>query len=54
MKSLLFYILLIKNNKVVIPKWNVRVDELIEVLDTLIEKVDNYDERVKKEYSILK
>jgi len=32
---------------------NVPVSELIEVLDCLIEKVENYDERVKDEYSLL-
>jgi len=34
--------------------WNVRVDELIEVLDDQIERVDNYNERVKKENPIIK
>jgi len=49
----LFDLKFIKNNKVVILLPNVQLEELIEVLDDLIEKVDNYEERVKKEYSLL-
>jgi len=49
----LFDLKFIKNNKALIPIPNVNLDELIMVLDDLIEKVDNYDERVKKEYSLV-
>lgn len=31
---------------------DVYIDSLIEVIDCAIEKVDNYEERVKREYSI--
>jgi len=49
----LFDLKFIKKNKALILYPDVQGFELIEVLDDLIEKVDNYDERVKKEYLIL-
>ena len=49
----LFDLKFIKNNITLIPLSDVDINELIEVLDDHIEKVDNYDERVKKEYSLL-
>lgn len=48
-----FDIKLIKNGITKSLTTNVEVSELIEVLDYLIEKVENYDERVKEEYSLL-
>jgi len=45
-----FNIKLIKNSDTKSYTSNVAVSELIEVLDCLIEKVQDYDERVKKEY----
>jgi len=46
----LFDIKLIKNSVTKSYTPNVAVSELIEVLDCLIEKVENYDERVKKKH----
>ena len=46
----LFDLKFIKNNEALIPIPNVYLDELIEVLDDLIEKVDNYEVKVKQEY----
>ena len=46
----LFDLKFIKRNEALIPIPNVSINELIKVLDDLIEKVDNYEERVKQEY----
>lgn len=48
----LFDIKLIKKNEVIITLQDVYIDELIEVIDNHVEKVDDYNQRVKKEYSI--
>ena len=50
----LFDLNFIKNNVALIPIPNVSIVELIEVLDDQIERVDNYNERVKKENPIIK
>jgi hypothetical protein len=47
----LFDLKFIKNNVALIPIPNVNLEELIKVLDDQIERVDNYYERVKQEYS---
>ena len=47
-----FEIKLIKNNVVLVYIPDVEVSELIEVIDNHVEKVENYDERVKKEYDL--
>ena len=49
----LFEIKLLKNNKVIKHIPNVYIDELIDTLDRHIEKVENYDVKVKQEYSLL-
>ena len=46
----LFDLKFIKRNEALIPIPNVSINELIKVLDDLIEKVDNYEEKVKQEY----
>lgn len=48
-----FDIKLIKNNIVLMYIPNVSIDELIEVIDTHVERVSDYEKRVKKEYSFL-
>ena len=48
----LFDLKLIRNNEPPIIISNVAIDELIEVIDTHVERVENYNERVKQEYSI--
>ena len=42
----------IKNKEIIKHIASVSVDELIEVIDTHVERVENYNERVKQEYSI--
>ena len=49
----LFEINLIKNGQIINHIASVFIYELIDTLDCNIEKVENYDERVKKEYSLL-
>ena len=48
----LFEINLIKNGEIIKHIASVSIDELIETLDENIEKVENYNERVKKEYDL--
>jgi hypothetical protein len=49
----LFYINFLKNNVLIDTRLDVYVEDLIQVLDNHIEKVENYNERVKKEYPFL-
>ncbi|HET7733478.1 MAG TPA: hypothetical protein VFK73_06535 [Paludibacter sp.] len=50
----LFDIRLLKNETEIIKLIsNVYVDELVEILDLYIEKVDNYQMRVNQEYNLL-
>jgi hypothetical protein len=48
----LFDLKLIRSNEPSIIIADVEVSELIEVIDTHVERVENYNERVKREYSI--
>ena len=48
----LFDVYLIKVGKVLKKIEGVYFDTLVEVIDDNVEKVDNYDERVKSEYSL--
>ena len=48
-----FDIKLIKNGVTKSFMQNVSIDELIEVIDTHVESVSDYEKRVKKEYSFL-
>ena len=47
----LFDLKLIRNNEPSIIITDVEVSELIEVIDTHVERVSDYEKRVKKEYS---
>lgn len=49
----LFEIKLIKNEEIIKHITCVFIDELIDTLDRNIEMVENYDDRVKEEYSLL-
>jgi len=49
----LFDLKLIRNNEPSIIITDVEVSELIEVIDTHVERVSDYEKRVKKEYSFL-
>ena len=49
----LFDLKLIRNNEPSIIITDVEVSELIEVIDTHVESVSDYEKRVKKEYSFL-
>lgn len=48
----LFEVNTVKNGNVIKSKAGVYIDELVDVIDLLVEKVDNYDERVKREYQM--
>lgn len=49
----LFDISLIKGGKAVEAVEGVYIDQLVSVIDNHVEKVDNYNERVEAEYSLI-
>lgn len=48
----LFEVKTVKNGNVIKSKADVYIDELVDVIDLMVEKVENYDERVKSKYKM--
>lgn len=49
----LFDIYFVKRGEIVEAVEGIYIDQLVTVIDSQVEKVDNYNERVKAEYSLL-
>ncbi len=49
----LFDISFIKRNKIIEIIEGIYIDQLVSVIDNHVEKVDNYNERVEAEYSLI-